>query len=62
MKTKELRNSTGLSQIKFAALFNIPVKTLQQWEQEQRNPPDYVLNMITDILNYKKIMHEFPFS
>ena len=50
MHIKELRNKTGLSQSKFAALFSIPVNTLQQWEQELRTPPYYVLYMMREIL------------
>ena len=50
MRIKELRNKTGLSQSKFAALFSIPVNTLQQWEQELRTPPPYVIYMIKELL------------
>lgn len=50
MKIRELRNKTGLSQSKFAALFSIPVNTIQQWEQELRTPPSYVIYMIREIL------------
>ena len=53
MKIKELRNITGLSQSKFAAIFSIPVRTLQQWEQEERKPPEYVIKMIEQIMLYK---------
>ena len=50
MKIKELRNKTGLSQSKFAALFSIPVNTLQQWEQEVRTPPAYVVYIMRELL------------
>ncbi len=50
MRIKELRSITGLSQAKFAALFKIPLKTIQQWEQEVRTPPEYVVYMIKEIL------------
>lgn len=39
---KELRESTGLSQSKFAEKYHIPVGTLQHWEQGVRKPPEYV--------------------
>lgn len=42
----ELREGMGLSQEKFAAYFNIPVSTIRSWEQGQRRPPDYVLEMM----------------
>lgn len=43
---KELRRRTSLSQSKFAKTFNIPVRTLQQWEQNISSPPQYVLDML----------------
>lgn len=49
MDVKSLRKSTGLSQSKFAAYFGIPVRTLQDWEQQKRTPPDYVITMMERI-------------
>ncbi len=43
---KEARKATGLSQSEFAGYLEIPVRTLQQWEQGRRNLPDYVLKLI----------------
>ena len=51
MKVRELRMQVGLSQSKFADMFEIPVSTLKDWEQERRNPPEYVVKMIERILN-----------
>lgn len=45
-----MREKTGLSQSKFAALFKIPIKTLQAWEQERSNPPEYVVIMMERLL------------
>ena len=39
--------------IKFAKMFDIPVSTLKDWEQERRKPPAYVINMMRTILQYK---------
>ena len=33
-----IRKKTGLSQVKFAALLGVSVRTLQDWEQERRAP------------------------
>lgn len=49
-RIKELRKSTGLSQSKFAAKFDIPVRTLQQWEQGKSEPPVYVVKMMSYIM------------
>ena len=47
---KELRDRTGMSQRAFAERFGIPVRTLQEWEQERREPPEYVVAMVGRIL------------
>jgi putative transcriptional regulator len=36
---EKIRKKLGLSQDAFAALLNISVKTLRNWEQAQRSPP-----------------------
>ena len=51
MTVKELRAKTGLSQSKFAARFELPVRTLQDWEQGRFNPPPYVVAMMERILD-----------
>ncbi|SFQ24685.1 Helix-turn-helix [Lachnospiraceae bacterium XBB1006] len=49
-RIKELRKSMGLSQAKFAEKFDIPVRTLQQWEQGRSEPPVYVVKMMSYIM------------
>lgn len=43
---KELRTSTGMLQKDFAEYFNIPVRTLQDWESRKRTPPEYLKELI----------------
>lgn len=50
---KELRLSTGLSQSEFAKAYNIPVSTLRKWEQNESNPPKYVVSFIEKSLPFK---------
>ncbi len=38
MDVKAIREKTGLSQHQFAQLIQISTKTLQNWEQNRRNP------------------------
>lgn len=52
---KELREATGLSQIKFAEKFEIPVKSLQNWEAERTAPPPYIIFMVKKILDFESI-------
>ena len=56
MDVRELRLQVGLSQSKFAKMFEVPVSTLKDWEQKRRTPPTYVVNMMRTILQYKGML------
>ena len=43
---KDIRLSTGLSQSQFSAAVNIPIRTIQDWEQGKRKCPEYVADLI----------------
>lgn len=53
MIIKELRQRTGLSQNEFAEYFEIPLRTIQEWEQGRREPSDYILKMMFRIWNFE---------
>lgn len=46
---KSFRLFTGLSQSKFAEYFGLPIRSLQEWEQGRRNPPEYLLELLKRI-------------
>lgn len=48
---REIRESTGLSQEKFAGLFHISVGTLRNWEQGRRRPDGPAAALLTAIKN-----------
>lgn len=50
MTIKEIRKQSGLSQTKFAKHFFLSVRTLQEWEQERRECPEYVIKLINRII------------
>lgn len=50
MNIKEIRYKTGLSQKEFSNLFNIPVSTLQKWEQGESSPSPYIVKLIANQL------------
>lgn len=52
---KELRERTGLSQSKFAALFHINLQTLQTWEQGVHKTPEYVIYLIDKLIAYEHL-------
>ena len=43
---RKLRDSTGLSQQKYADFFKIPVATYRKWEQGEAAPAPYVVRLI----------------
>ena len=50
MNIKEIRNTTGLSQRSFSKMFNIPISTLQKWEQGESSPTPYIIKLIANQL------------
>lgn len=56
MDIKELRITTGMAQKAFAEYFNIPVRTIQDWESGRRTPPDYVVELIKYKLSMEGII------
>lgn len=55
MTIKELRIKSGMERKAFAEYFNIPYRTLQDWELENRKCPDYVIALI----QYKLINEQY---
>ncbi|MBY0431994.1 MAG: helix-turn-helix domain-containing protein [Rhodospirillales bacterium] len=46
---KRVRQALGLSQAEFSARFGIPLRTLQEWEQERRKPDATTVTLLTVI-------------
>lgn len=46
MTVKEMRKLLGLSQQKFGAIYNIPMRTVQNWENGVNSAPDYVMLLL----------------
>ena len=55
MTIKELRQQTGLSQTAFAKYFEIPLRTVQDWEQGKRTPPEYLVKLMAEKLKMNKL-------
>ena len=45
-KIKELRESTGMNRKEFCDYFQIPYRTVTDWERGIRHAPDYVLRLL----------------
>jgi len=52
---KELRASTGMTQSEFGKYFNIPMRTIQNWEGGKRNCPKYLVELIEYKLEKEEI-------
>lgn len=50
MKVKKIRELTGLNQSEFSRKYNIPLRTIQDWEAERRTPPEYVLELLERVV------------
>lgn len=46
MTVKELRIACGMTQQAFADYFEIPKRTLEDWEAGRRKPPEYLVKLI----------------
>ena len=45
-KIKELRESTGMNRKEFCRYFQIPYRTVTEWELDNRHAPEYVLRLL----------------
>lgn len=51
MNIKEAREQSGLSRAEMSRQFEIPLRTLEDWESEKRTPPPYVEKLIIEKLH-----------
>nr|WP_296083930.1 helix-turn-helix domain-containing protein [uncultured Blautia sp.] len=47
---KKLRELTGLSQQAFSDKYEIPKRTIEDWERGRRNPPGYVVKLLERVV------------
>lgn len=60
MNIREMRTRLGDTQSEFAARYNIPFRTIQNWENGVRKPPEYIMNLLEhriqdDLINRKTV-------
>lgn len=53
-QVKSLRLAAGLTQAQYAELSAIPKRTIGNWEDGHREPPEYVQKFIIDDLTKRK--------
>ncbi len=60
MNIREMRIALGDTQSEFAARYNIPCRTIQNWETGMRTPPKYIMNLLesriqADLINKRTV-------
>lgn len=61
MNIREMRTWLGDTQNEFATRYNIPFRTVQNWETGVRKPPEYIMNLLEqrikeDLVNRKTVV------
>jgi len=52
----QLRESTGMTRREFCDYFEIPYRTLQDWELGNRKMPDYLLHLMIYKVKIEKLI------
>ena len=55
---KELRESTGMNRKEFCEYFQIPYRTVSEWERDGRHAPDYVIRLLEYYIRMEKLMKD----
>ena len=55
---KELRKETGMNRVDFARYFDIPYRTVQDWELGNRKIPEYLLRLMEYKIRMEKLLKE----
>lgn len=54
MTIKEMRQMLDMTQEMFSQRYNIPKRTIENWESGKRTPPTYVLEMLENAVRHYK--------
>lgn len=57
-KIKELRKSTGMNRKEFCEYFQIPYRTVTEWERDTRHAPEYVLRLLEYYIRVENLAKE----
>jgi len=52
----EIRKKTGMNRREFAEYFNIPYRTVQDWELGNRQMPDYLFRLMEYKIRMEKLV------
>ena len=54
----KLRKSTGMTRKEFCEYFEIPYRTLQDWELDNRKVPEYLLRVMAYKVKMENLSHQ----
>ena len=54
----DIRKETGLSRKAFSYHFEIPLRTIEDWEAGKRTPPAYIPRLIKYQIEYEKLISD----
>ena len=55
---RELRESTGMNRKEFCEYFQIPYRTVTDWERDERHAPDYVMRLLAYYIRMEGLIQE----
>ena len=58
IEIKKLRESTGMNRKEFCECFDIPYRTVTEWERGTRNAPEYVLRLLAYYIRMENMVKE----
>lgn len=59
VEVKALRDKMGMNRREFSEYFGIPYRTVQDWEAEKRELPDYLLRLMKYKVETEKLMKKW---
>ena len=54
-KIRKLRESTGMNRKEFCEYFQIPYRTMSEWERDGRHAPDYLIRLLAYYIRMEKV-------
>lgn len=57
-KMRELRKRTGMNRKEFCHFFEIPYRTVTDWELDNRHAPEYVLRLLEYYIRHENLYKE----
>ena len=54
----EVAQSTGMNRKEFCEYFQIPYRTVTEWERDNRHAPEYVLRLLEYYIRMEKLQKE----